>query len=53
MRWPPCPSPWAACEFARATGRPAVIGSLEDIGRLARRDSGTWIDAQADGIRTA
>jgi carbamate kinase len=43
----------AACEFARATGRPAVIGSLEDIGRLARRDSGTWIDAQADGIRTA
>lgn len=43
----------AACEFAQASGKPAVIGSLDDIERLVRRECGTWIEAGIDGLQTA
>jgi len=42
----------AACEFARASGKPAVIGSLDDIERLVRRECGTWIEPGIDGLQT-
>lgn len=41
----------AACEFAQTTRRPAVIGALEDIERLALRSTGTCISTAVDGIR--
>ncbi len=40
----------AACDFARATGRPAVIGQLADIEALVAGTAGTRIDVQVDGI---
>ncbi|MGA0610783.1 carbamate kinase [Caldimonas sp. KR1-144] len=40
----------AACEFALATGKPAVIGSLDDIERLVSGEAGTWIDTRVDGM---
>ncbi|MBK5289668.1 MAG: carbamate kinase [Acidimicrobiia bacterium] len=33
----------AACEFARTTGRPAMIGSIEDAAAVLRGDAGTTI----------
>jgi len=33
----------AACRFAEATGRPAMIGSLDDAGRVARGEAGTRV----------
>lgn len=33
----------AACEFAQATGRPAVIGALDDIEAMLTGDAGTLI----------
>jgi carbamate kinase len=41
----------AACGFAGQSGKPAVIGSLDDIDRLARRESGTWIETGLDGVQ--
>lgn len=40
----------AACAFARSTGRPAVIGRLEDVDRFATQEAGTWISTEAAGI---
>lgn len=37
------PKVQAACAFATATRRPAVIGSLDDIDRLMSARAGTWI----------
>ena len=39
-----------ACAFARATAKPAVIGSLDDIERLVCHDAGTWVSFDAKGI---
>ncbi|MFE8070694.1 carbamate kinase [Marinobacteraceae bacterium S3BR75-40.1] len=36
----------AACEFARLTGHPAVIGALQDIEGLCRGEAGTWISTR-------
>jgi carbamate kinase len=33
----------AACRFVTATGRPAVIGSLDDAAAVVRGDAGTVI----------
>jgi carbamate kinase len=33
----------AACDFAEATGRPAVIGSLEQLGELVKSRAGTVV----------
>jgi carbamate kinase len=40
----------AACDFARATGRPAVIGRLADIEELVAGTAGTRISTDAEGI---
>jgi carbamate kinase len=37
----------AACEFARATGKPAAIGSLADISRMVEGTAGTIISTDA------
>jgi carbamate kinase len=34
----------AACEFSSVTGRPAVIGSLTDIGEIVRGRAGTRVE---------
>jgi carbamate kinase len=41
----------AACAFAEATGRPAVIGHLEDADRFSSHEAGTWVSLQETGIR--
>jgi carbamate kinase len=33
----------AACAFVEETGKPAAIGALEDVPRLARGAAGTWV----------
>lgn len=43
----------AACSFARATGKAAVIGSLDDIERLVARQAGTWVSVEAADLETA
>ena len=43
----------AACDFARATGRPAVIGQLADIEALVAGTAGTRISTEVDGVITA
>jgi carbamate kinase len=43
----------AACDFARATGHPAVIGSLEDIDHLLTGEAGTWVSPDCSGLVTA
>ncbi|WP_374564861.1 carbamate kinase [Ideonella sp.] len=43
----------AACEFARATAQPAVIGSLDDIERLVDHAAGTWVSVASTGIELA
>jgi carbamate kinase len=40
----------AACDFARATGNPAVIGALGDIDALLEGTAGTRITTDADGV---
>ena len=42
----------AACEFARATGRLAVIGQLADIEGLVAGTAGTRIATEFVGVRT-
>lgn len=39
------PKVQAACEFVRATGKPAVIGSLADIADIVQGRAGTRIVA--------
>ncbi|HEX5685295.1 MAG TPA: carbamate kinase [Ideonella sp.] len=43
----------AACDFARETSQPAVIGSLDDIERLVDRGAGTWVSVASTGIQLA
>lgn len=42
----------AACDFARATGKPAVIGQLADIDALVTGEAGTRISTDVDGVMT-
>lgn len=42
----------AACDFARASGRPAMIGALADIEQLVVGESGTRIAPDVDGVVT-
>jgi carbamate kinase len=43
----------AACDFARATGRPAMIGRLSDIEGLVAGAAGTRISTEVEGVTTA
>jgi carbamate kinase len=43
----------AACEFAQATGKPAVIGALDDVERLVDAAAGTRVSVVSTGIRLA
>jgi carbamate kinase len=43
----------AACDFARATGRPATIGRLSDIEELVAGEAGTRISTEVAGVTTA
>ncbi|WP_455771966.1 carbamate kinase [Streptomyces lavendulae] len=47
------PKVTAACDFARATGREAVIGALADIEALVGGSAGTRISLGAIGVSTA
>jgi carbamate kinase len=42
----------AACDYARSTGSPAVIGQLADIDRMVTGDAGTRISTDIDGVAT-
>ena len=42
----------AAAQFARASGHPAVIGSLEQLPAMLAGDGGTRISVQAEGMET-
>ena len=44
------PKVQAACEFARQTGKPAVIGSLADIEAIAGGSAGTRVDLGAAAL---
>jgi carbamate kinase len=46
------PKVTAACEYARATGRAAMIGQLADIEGLVDGSAGTRISTNVDGVRT-
>jgi carbamate kinase len=47
------PKVTAACNFARVTGRPAVIGQLADIERLVDGKAGTRISTDVTGVQTS
>ncbi len=47
------PKVQAAADFARATGRPAMIGQLTDIEGLVAGAAGTRIATDVDGVATA
>jgi carbamate kinase len=40
----------AACDFARATGKPAVIGALADIEAMVEGSAGTRVSPDVDGV---
>ena len=40
----------AACDFARATGKPAAIGSLTDIEAMLDGTAGTRVSVDVDGV---
>jgi len=40
----------AACDFARLTGKKAVIGALEDIAKIVQGEAGTVISTEKPGI---
>lgn len=40
----------AACCFARATGKKAAIGALEDLSRIINGEAGTTISADGEGM---
>ena len=44
------PKVQAACEFARHTGKVAVIGSLGDIEAIVRGEAGTRVSTQKSGL---
>jgi carbamate kinase len=41
------PKVGAAVEFAEATGKPALIGKLDDALEIVRGERGTWLEAPA------
>jgi carbamate kinase len=43
----------AACDFARSTGKPAVIGALLDIEAMLTGTAGTRVSTEADGVKYA
>jgi carbamate kinase len=43
----------AACDFARATGKDAVIGALADIGGMVTGGAGTRVSVAAPGVQLA
>ncbi|TXH99010.1 MAG: carbamate kinase [Pseudomonas sp.] len=45
------PKVQAACEFARHTGKPAVIGALADIEEIVRGNAGTHVSCSKSGLR--
>src|SRR5690606_3888572 len=45
------PKVQAACEFARHTGKPAVIGALADIEEIVRGNAGTHVSCAESGLR--
>ena len=45
------PKVQAACEFARHTGKPAVIGALGDIEGIVQGTAGTRVSVDAEGIQ--
>jgi carbamate kinase len=47
------PKVLAACDFARAAGRPAVIGALSDIDGMLAGTAGTRIATDVDGVAFA
>jgi carbamate kinase len=47
------PKVLAACDFARETGKPAVIGALNDIDRMLAGEAGTRIATDVDGVEFA
>jgi carbamate kinase len=40
----------AACAFARATSRPAVIGNLSEVDRFGNHEAGTTVSVEAAGL---
>ena len=44
------PKVTAACEFARATGKPAVIGGLSDIDAMLTGTAGTRVSTEVTGV---
>ncbi len=44
------PKVLAACDFTRATGKPATIGALVDIAAMLAGDAGTRISTDVEGI---
>jgi carbamate kinase len=40
----------AACDFARATGKPAMIGALADIDAMLAGEAGTRVAADVTGV---
>ena len=47
------PKVTAACQFVRATGKPAAIGRLTDLGAILRGEAGTRVSMDAAGIQFA
>jgi carbamate kinase len=47
------PKVTAACDFARATGNPAVIGALGDIDAMLAGTAGTRVSTEVDGVEFA
>ena len=47
------PKVTAACDFARATGKPAVIGALADIEQMLAGTAGTSVTTEVDGVEFA
>jgi carbamate kinase len=44
------PKVTAACDFARATGKPAVIGTLADIDAMLAGSAGTTVSTEVSGV---
>lgn len=44
------PKVQAACDFARDTGKPALIGALADIVSMLDGNAGTFVSKEVDGI---
>lgn len=56
MRFAPgsmAPKVEAACAFAEATGRPAVIGHIADFDLFDTESAGTRVSTEATGLRTS